>query len=215
MLSFTSPSLFFFFHLYRHFFVVKEGVGKSSLISTYVSRYFPDNVPDVVTRVRLPPDPTVTDTDQKGKNRCVTTIVDSKNGDKDLVQAIANEQYRHSHSEERDVFISTVNERSLKLESDANDKGSFAGSSSIDAVKLQTFSSSSSIGSASIGSTTSSHSISTTTFLAANAIILVYDVDRVQTFLRLESHWLPLIKEFYDGKVRHQFAHCEMRQSVN
>ena len=46
-----------------------EAVGKSSLISTFVSRYFSEGVPGIMTRVRLPPDP---------ENSCVTTIVDSQ-----------------------------------------------------------------------------------------------------------------------------------------
>jgi hypothetical protein len=34
-----------------------------------------------------------------------------------------------------------------------------------------------------------------------DAIILVYDLDRVETFYRLENHWLPLIERYYDGEV--------------
>ena len=35
-----------------------------------------------------------------------------------------------------------------------------------------------------------------------DSIILVYDLDRVETFFRLENHWLPLIERCYNGKVR-------------
>jgi len=58
-----------------------EGVGKSSLISTFVSRHFSEVVPGIMTRVRLPPDP---------ENSCITTIVDSQGGDAALISAVAN-----------------------------------------------------------------------------------------------------------------------------
>ena len=35
-----------------------------------------------------------------------------------------------------------------------------------------------------------------------DSIILVYDLDRVETFFRLENHWLPLIERCYNGEVR-------------
>ena len=35
-----------------------------------------------------------------------------------------------------------------------------------------------------------------------DSIVLVYDLDRVETFFRLERHWLPLIQRCYNGKVR-------------
>jgi Ras family protein T1 len=57
-----------------------EGVGKSSLISTFVSRHFSEVVPGIMTRVRLPPDP---------ENSCITTIVDSQGGDAALMAAVA------------------------------------------------------------------------------------------------------------------------------
>jgi hypothetical protein len=34
-----------------------------------------------------------------------------------------------------------------------------------------------------------------------DSIILVYDLDRVETFFRLENHWLPLIERCYNGEV--------------
>jgi mitochondrial Rho GTPase 1 len=36
-----------------------------------------------------------------------------------------------------------------------------------------------------------------------DSIILIYDLDRVETFFRLENHWLPLIERCYNGEVRH------------
>ena len=38
-----------------------------------------------------------------------------------------------------------------------------------------------------------------------DSIILVYDLDRVETFFRLENHWLPLIERCYNGEVRSLF----------
>jgi Ras family protein T1 len=35
-----------------------------------------------------------------------------------------------------------------------------------------------------------------------DSIVLVYDLDRTETFARLENHWLPLIEQCYEGKVR-------------
>jgi len=35
-----------------------------------------------------------------------------------------------------------------------------------------------------------------------DSIILVYDLDRDETFFRLENHWLPLIERCYNGEVR-------------
>ena len=34
-----------------------------------------------------------------------------------------------------------------------------------------------------------------------DSIILIYDLDRVETFYRLENHWLPLIERCYSGEV--------------
>jgi Ras family protein T1 len=34
-----------------------------------------------------------------------------------------------------------------------------------------------------------------------DSIILVYDLDRDETFFRLENHWLPLIERCYNGGV--------------
>jgi hypothetical protein len=34
-----------------------------------------------------------------------------------------------------------------------------------------------------------------------DAIVLVYDLSREETFVQLEEHWLPLIERVYGGKV--------------
>uniref|UniRef100_A0A7S2LGF3 EF-hand domain-containing protein n=1 Tax=Leptocylindrus danicus TaxID=163516 RepID=A0A7S2LGF3_9STRA len=58
-----------------------EGAGKSSLVSTFVSRHFSERVPGVMTRVRLP----ITSGSSEGRGGSyVTTIVDTQNGDATL-----------------------------------------------------------------------------------------------------------------------------------
>lgn len=34
-----------------------------------------------------------------------------------------------------------------------------------------------------------------------DSIVLVYDLDRIETFYRLENHWLPLVERCYNGEV--------------
>lgn len=58
-------------------FFLSEGVGKSSLISTFVSRQFSTTVPGIMSRVQLPPDP---------RSSCITTIVDSQSGDRAIME---------------------------------------------------------------------------------------------------------------------------------
>ena len=41
----------------------------------------------------------------------------------------------------------------------------------------------------------------TSQFRNVDAIILVYDLDRIETFHRLENHWLPLIEQCYNGDL--------------
>ncbi|EED91727.1 ras-related protein, partial [Thalassiosira pseudonana CCMP1335] len=97
-----------------------EGVGKSSIVSTFVSRHFSELVPGILTRVRLPPDPYL--------SNCTSTIIDTQEGDTSLSNAL---------SPLRNV----------------------------------------------------------------DAIVLVYDLDKMETFNRLESHWLPLIERCYNDEL--------------
>lgn len=39
-----------------------------------------------------------------------------------------------------------------------------------------------------------------------DAIVVVYDLSRDETFDRLENYWLPLIEQFYGGKVHHRLG---------
>ena len=50
-------------------------------------------------------------------------------------------------------------------------------------------------------SSASTQPASATPSIRVDAIILVYDLNRIETFYRLESHWLPLIERRYDGEV--------------
>jgi Ras family protein T1 len=34
-----------------------------------------------------------------------------------------------------------------------------------------------------------------------DSVLLIYDLDREETFFRLENHWLPLIERCYNGEV--------------
>ena len=123
-------------------------MGKSSLISTFVSRHFSDVVPGIMTRVRLPPDP---------DSSCITTIVDSQGGDAALMSAVA----------------------ALSLP---------GGESTGSLTSLQK-------------SLTSSTGSNVGGIENVDSIILIYDLDRVETFFRLENHWLPLIERCYNGEV--------------
>jgi Ras family protein T1 len=43
---------------------------------------------------------------------------------------------------------------------------------------------------------------------SVDSIVLVYDLDRVDTFDRLEKRWLPLLERCYGRKVRARLLHC-------
>lgn len=126
-----------------------EAVGKSSLISTFISHHFAEVVPGIMTRVRLPPDP---------DSNCITTIVDSQGGDAALISAVAT------------MSLSTAGEEAQSLKS-----------SSI--------------------TTTNVRPNVATGIDHVDSIILVYDLDRMESFYRLENHWLPLIERCYNGEV--------------
>ncbi len=144
----------------------QDGVGKSSLISTFVSRHFSEVVPGIMTRVRLPPDP---------ENSCITTIVDSQGGDAALMSAVAT--------------------LSMPGNSDGGSSSNPKGGEPTTPSKPSTLlnlqkSLSASASSTHVGGIEN-----------IDSIILVYDLDRDETFFRLENHWLPLIERCYNGEV--------------
>lgn len=134
-----------------------EGVGKSSLISTFVSRHFSEMVPGLMTQVRLPPEP---------DSNCVTTIVDSQHGDKAIIM---KKQQQGSESSLTSFTNPNVNKQQ-KQQPDQQQQQKQQQHHHHHNKKV-------------------------------DAIILVYDLDRVETFYRLENHWLPLIERYYDGEI--------------
>lgn len=141
-----------------------EGVGKSSLISTFVSRHFSEVVPGIMTRVRLPPDP---------ENSCITTIVDSQGGDAALMSAVATLSLPGS------------------ARSGSNTQGGDPATPSNPTALLSL--------QRSLSATPSGPHVGG--IENVDSIILVYDLDRDETFFRLENHWLPLIERCYNGEV--------------
>lgn len=150
-----------------------------------------------MTRVRLPPDPAT---------HCVTTLVDSQHGDAALVQLLTTRQWQEQQMQQRGMVASaSTNSLQAFLEASSGAVGPTAttttspkggGTSGTGA----TASAGTAGGTPMVRPETASDSTST---LAeqADSIILVYDLDRVETFFRLESHWLPLLERCYQGKV--------------
>jgi Ras family protein T1 len=130
-------------------FIRTEGVGKSSLISTFISHHFAEVVPGIMTRVRLPPDP---------DSNCITTIVDSQGGDAALISAVATMSLTGDESQSSTLKSTTTTATTISPNV----------ATGIDHV---------------------------------DSIILVYDLDRMESFYRLENHWLPLIERCYNGEV--------------
>lgn len=164
-----------------------ESVGKSSLISTFVSRYFAEVVPALMTRVRLPPDPAT---------QCVTTLVDSQHGDAALLQLLTTRQWQEQQAQQRGMATSaSTNSLQAFLEASS--------STTTPAVTGAAAGTNPSSGTPMARTDTTFEAASAAAALAeqVDSIILVYDLDRVETFFRLESHWLPLLERCYQGKV--------------
>jgi len=138
-------------------------VGKSSIISTFVSRHFSSAVPGKMTKVRLPPDSTI-------GGFIITTIMDSQDGDAPLLSATG--------------AIDSIGDGDVVSEmgstSTSTDSG-LGGGYMLDRVER----------SVNFGGGIDH----------VDSIILVYDLGRIQTFDRLESHWLPLIERCYNSKL--------------
>ncbi|KAL3799822.1 LOW QUALITY PROTEIN: hypothetical protein HJC23_010472, partial [Cyclotella cryptica] len=185
-----------------------EGVGKSSLVSTFVSRHFSELVPGILTRVRLPPDPLL--------SNCTSTIIDTQQGDAALTDALSLSGALGSQESPSSIHSSgsTDTISSGDKSQTANAEGIAAASHGIDASRESTaFVLSPKKDRDEMRAPTTTASSPTTrppaaTVLAAtspyrnvDAIILVYDLDRAETFYRLESHWLPLIEKCYNGEM--------------
>jgi Ras family protein T1 len=182
-----------------------EGVGKSSLISTFVSRHFSEVVPGIMTRVRLPPDP---------ENSCITTIVDSQGGDAALMSAVATMSVtRGGVSGGGSSSIGTPGSTGvggLVIEGTGGGAGALLGSPSSTSAAAAA----GGVGTTTAGTTSGGSGETIPSFRSFSAahggmggienvdsIILIYDLDRDETFFRLENHWLPLIERCYNGGV--------------
>jgi len=192
-----------------------EGVGKSSLISTFVSRHFSEVVPGIMTRVRLPPDP---------GNSCITTIVDSQGGDSALISAVANmattgaagsvatSPTKTSTSDggtAAESFERGVGPDNITVASSPSISHSMATTPGSSYPRGSNFGNMGSVGNNSFHERlTSMRSFSSSGRLNGvggignvDSIILIYDLDRDETFFRLENHWLPLIERCYNGEL--------------
>lgn len=109
------------------------------------------------------------------ENSCITTIVDSQGGDAALMSAVAAMNHQiHHHS----------------------------ATSSTRSSPPSILMTSTSAGTSSAGSPTSAGGLNGTGGIEnVDSIILVYDLDREETFFRMENHWLPLIERCYNGGV--------------
>jgi GTPase SAR1 family protein len=185
-----------------------EGVGKSSLISTFVSRHFSEVVPGIMTRVRLPPDP---------ENSCITTIVDSQGGDAALISAVANMSSAGTTTTTT-TSNATINNNSntdgnsiISGGGGGGERGGGGGGGAMETLIIPSSPSASvSIAPTTPGGSTYTalRSFSTSARPSGmggienvDSIILIYDLDRDETFFRLENHWLPLIERCYNGGV--------------
>ena len=114
------------------------------------------------------------------ENSCITTIVDSQGGDAALMAALATL-----------ALPGTTTTKTMP--GGGNPKSNEPSTPSNTAALLNIQRSLSS-------------SLLTTTHVGGienvDSIILVYDLDRDETFFRLENHWLPLIERCYNGEVR-------------
>jgi len=165
-----------------------------------VSRYFSEVVPGIMTRVRLPPDP---------NSSCITTIVDSQGADSALLSAVATMSLSTSAAmsssggpnpnASTDSFNSFLQRAEASRISTASNPPGGGGGGGGGGGSIQSNSPASSSASAGINN--------------VDSIILVYDLDRVETFFRLENHWLPLIERCYNGEVS-AFALCLSDQRV-
>jgi hypothetical protein len=155
-----------------------------------------------MTRVRLPPDP---------ENACVTTIVDSQGGDAALISAVAALSLSNAASASSDSFAALV-ERAESFRSQTG-AGAAAGATTAASGGDKGAAAAKAVsGSAAAPKEPAERS---STGAAAgmdkvDSIVLVYDLDRVETFFRLENHWLPLIERCYNGKVRIILLCCVM-----
>ncbi|GKZ00733.1 hypothetical protein MPSEU_001025200 [Mayamaea pseudoterrestris] len=173
-----------------------ESVGKSSLISAFVSRYFSEVVPALMTRVRMPADP---------RNGCVTTIVDSQQGDVALERLIMNQSHSGSASGSGRGSWTMKDEQQQQKEGTQSSQTQQPPTQNPNAsATTSTTAATARLTSSAMSSSSQSQFSSTPTMSSVqnvDSIVLVEDLDRPETFYRLEHHWLPLIEQAYHGNV--------------
>ena len=160
-----------------------------------------------MTRVRLPPDP---------ENSCITTIVDSQGGDAALISAVAN---MASTGAAAAVTASTPTTASVTDGGNASDgiggggldnltiasspsmSLSMATTPGSNFLRGNSFGNLGNLGNEQSSATRSPRPGGMGGIENVDSIILIYDLDRDETFFRLENHWLPLIERCYNGEV--------------
>lgn len=175
-------------------------------MSTFVSRHFSELVPGILTRVRLPPDPYL--------SNCTTTIIDTQNGDEALNSALS------LGSAKRDGSLASMNSTSAESVSSLSrshvtnlaGSGELAGNAtgmtaSRESGEVEVMPTLKEVEKGRLEQSASSKKstsriASSSPFRNIDAVVLIYDLDRMETFHRLESHWLPLIERCYSGEVR-------------
>ena len=172
-------------------------------MSTFVSRHFSEVVPGVMTRVRLPPDPS--------SNNCITTIVDSRGADASLASAAVARGLLPAGGSSASLTEMGKSGGTRYASGGRQVSSGGIGSGSTGSGQLRTSSEtygSSSVGSEQpessaigIGGASASSALMAGGIGEVDCIVLVYDLDRVETFYRLENHWLPLIERCYSGQV--------------
>ena len=162
-----------------------EQVGKSSLISTFVSQYFVEDggVPGLMTRVQLP---TMTETHY---------YFSYPHGRlQQQQQSPPTRRNNNNHNNNNHNFSDDDNDQKTTITTAIVD--SQQGDVAFLPQPVRATST----------STGSSGATSTTTVVVAppkqvDSILLVSDLSRPDTLTRLEQHWLPLLEQAYQGKV--------------
>ena len=189
-------------------------VGKSSLISTFVSRHFSEVVPGIMTRVRLPPDtstymPYVGAAESSKHAGFVTTIVDTQGADASLLAALTaagvsggfnlSSPLVYSSPSSSLTSLSKVAATPTPTPADADADADPVTQESISNEKTTSSSGTPPLPPTGTGTGTATGRLVLS--MDVDVIVLVYDLDRLDTFYRLENHWLPLIERCFGQEV--------------
>lgn len=178
-----------------------KGVGKTSLISTFVSRHFvSEGLPGCMTRITLPPDTTTympyfVSEDDSNNLGFVTSIVDTQ--DADAASFLVNKKDDQTNRNISDSDMPVLFEPPTPTPKDHDISPNSSLSSPTTTHNNATSSSSSSDEITHTPPATPSAAAAAARAKAmsdVDVIVLVYDLDKQDTFDRLESHWLPFIQ---------------------